>query len=577
MTANTAYTASSHEATKNSFSRRALIGGTAALGAVGLLSACGNGSASAEKTKAAGAGANIKDLYNINAQDVNSLKKGGTLRLPSGSIGPNFNVYTQSGNTGDNTNVMSTIGQAGLWLMDFDGTYTLNKDFAVSFTPGKSGDKIQVAIKLNPKAVFNDGTPINYKALQSTWNIFKSLDNGYNIVSSGIYEFVESVEKTEDDYSVMVTFSKPYYPLQSLFAEILHPAMEDVELFNNGFVDNPHPEYWAGPFTLADKGWDSTAKTFSVVPSDKWWGTKPLLEKIVFTQMESSAARAAFKNDEIDAIGANTSASYTEVKSVAGAELRKGTRLYAGGLDINPRRVKDAALRKAIFAGVNHEALAKIQFQGLPYEESIPGSMIHMPFSPYYQDNYPTPNNSVSEAQKILEAAGYTKKGDYYEKDGQKAGCAVVTFGDDPTTKGRAQTFTQQMKDVGIEIRIDQRADSEFASVLGNWDYDISFSGYGVSTPDATEATKQFYYSENNDGNGSKEIDALIDAMTVMEDDKARNQACNEIEKKHMAEFAFLGTITNGPDFMMVKKTLANYGPSLYKSTDWTAVGWMNS
>lgn len=577
MTANTAYTASSHEATKNSFSRRALIGGTAALGAVGLLSACGNGSASAEKTKAAGAGANIKDLYNINAQDVNSLKKGGTLRLPSGSIGPNFNVYTQSGNTGDNTNVMSTIGQAGLWLMDFDGTYTLNKDFAVSFTPGKSGDKIQVAIKLNPKAVFNDGTPINYKALQSTWNIFKSLDNGYNIVSSGIYEFVESVEKTEDDYSVMVTFSKPYYPLQSLFAEILHPAMEDVELFNNGFVDNPHPEYWAGPFTLADKGWDSTAKTFSVVPSDKWWGAKPLLEKIVFTQMESSAARAAFKNDEIDAIGANTSASYTEVKSVAGAELRKGTRLYAGGLDINPRRVKDAALRKAIFAGVNREALAKIQFQGLPYEESIPGSMLHMPFSPYYQDNYPTPNNSVSEAQKILEAAGYTKKGDYYEKDGQKAGCAVVTFGDDPTTKGRAQTFTQQMKDVGIEIRIDQRADSEFASVLGNWDYDISFSGYGVSTPDATEATKQFYYSENNDGNGSKEIDALIDAMTVMEDDKARNLACNEIEKKHMAEFAFLGTITNGPDFMMVKKTLANYGPSLYKSTDWTAVGWMNS
>ena len=63
MTAKTAYTASSHEATKNSFSRRALIGGTAALGAVGLLSACGNGSASSEKTKAAGAGANIEDLY----------------------------------------------------------------------------------------------------------------------------------------------------------------------------------------------------------------------------------------------------------------------------------------------------------------------------------------------------------------------------------------------------------------------------------------------------------------------------------------------------------------------------------
>ena len=396
MTAHTAYTASSHEATKNSFSRRALIGGTAALGAVGLLSACGNGSASSEKTKAAGAGANIEDLYNINAQDVNSLKKGGTLRLPAGSIGPNFNFYTQSGNTSDNVNVMSTISQAGMWNLDFDGTYKLNTDFAVSFEHSKKDDKIQVAVKLNPKAVFNDGTPITYKALQSTWNIFKSLDSGYNIVTSGIYEFVESVEKGEDDYSATVTFSKPFYPLQSLFSEILHPALEDVELFNNGFVDAPHPEYWAGPFTLADKGWDSTAKTFSVVPNDKWWGTKPLLDKIVFTQMESSAARAAFKNDEIDAIGASTSSTYAEVKNIAGTELRKGTRLYAGGLDINPRRVKDAALRKAIFVGTNREALAKIQFQGLPYEEAIPGSMIHMPFSPYYQDSYPTPNNSVS-------------------------------------------------------------------------------------------------------------------------------------------------------------------------------------
>ena len=96
-------------------------------------------------------------------------------------------------------------------------------------------------------------------------------------------------------------------------------------------MDAPHPEYWAGPFTLADKGWDSTAKTFSVVPNDKWWGTKPLLDKIVFTQMESSAARAAFKNDEIDAIGASTSSTYAEVKNIAGTELRKGTRLYAGG------------------------------------------------------------------------------------------------------------------------------------------------------------------------------------------------------------------------------------------------------
>ena len=95
----------------------------------------------------------------------------------------------------------------------------------------------------------------------------------------------------------------------------------------------------------------------------------------------------------------------------------------------------------------------------------------------------------------------------------------MVVFGDDPTNKGKAQTFTQQMKDVGIEIRIDQHADSEFATIWATGTTIFPSVGYSVSA-DATEGTKQFYYSENNEGIGSKEIDALIDAMTLIEDDK---------------------------------------------------------
>jgi len=576
MTAKTAYTASSHEATTNSFSRRALIGGTAALGAVGLLSACGNGSASSEKTKAAGAGANIEDLYNINAQDVNSLKKGGTLRLPAGSIGPNFNFYTQSGNTSDNVNVMSTISQAGMWNLDFDGTYKLNTDFAVSFEHSKKDDKIQVAVKLNPKAVFNDGTPITYKALQSTWNIFKSLDNGYNIVSSGIYEFVESVEKGEDDYSAIVTFSKPFYPLQSLFSEILHPALEDVELFNNGFVDAPHPEYWAGPFTLADKGWDSTAKTFSVVPNDKWWGTKPLLDKIVFTQMESSAARAAFKNDEIDAAPATAAASYRELKEVANTEMRRGVRLFSGGMIMNPARMQDVALRRAVMAGLKREAISKVRFKGLDYEEKLPNSMIHMPFNEYYQDTYPTPNNDAAAASKILEDAGYTKNGEFYEKDGKQAAFKFSIFGEDPTSKAVGQTLVQQLKSVGINAELDSRAVSEFNKTMASKDYDATSSGFAPSSPDATEATEQFYMRRKPEEAGSDEINEMIAKMKLIADDKERNQACNEIEKKHLAEFAVLIPLMNGPEYKFVKKGLRNYGVSLFQGTGihWEKVGW---
>lgn len=43
---------------------------------------------------------------------------------------------------------------------------------------------------------------------------------------------------------------------------------------------------------------DDTQATF--VPNDKWWGTKPLLDKIQFKAMDASASINAFQNGEID-------------------------------------------------------------------------------------------------------------------------------------------------------------------------------------------------------------------------------------------------------------------------------------
>ena len=559
----------------HALTRRSLLGVAAAAGTVGVLSACGGG-AKDGKTTAPGQGANLKDLYDINAHEVSELKQGGTLRLPVGSMGPDFNPRTTSGNMTDTQTIMSTIHDAGLWTLDFDGTTTLRKEYAQSFTPGKEGEKVIVKIVLNPQAKFNDGTPVDVKALQTTWKTQQKADGEYNIVASDIYGYVESVEAEEDNFHVKVTFSKPFYPLNALFTFILHPALEDPKVFNEGFVDNLHPEWGCGPFTIKDGGFNSSEKTITVVPNDKWWGDKPVLEKIIFRQMDEPAKKAAFKNDEIDAAAAGTASAYSEFKAVAGTELHKGVRLHVSGIDVNPRRVKDAAVRKAIFYGLDREALAKIRYQGLPYEEEIPGSMLHMPFSEYYQDAFPKVEGSPKDAiKKVLEDAGYTKDGEFYAKDGQQIHYKIVIFGDDPVDKGMAQTFTRNMKEAGLNIEVDQHPEGDFGRVLGNWEYDITFAGYEANNPDATVATQQFFHSSNSDGIGSPEIDAMIEEMLLIEDDKERNLKCDEIEKKHTAELAFLGCAANGPNYVFTKKGLANYGAFLFKTIDWTKVGWV--
>ena len=555
--------------------RRTVLGGAAALSAVGVLAACGSSKDSKATTQGATAGTDSKELYDLAETAVSELKDGGTLRLSVTSLGPDFNLLG-TGVTAYTQAALSPVYYNGIWQADPMGKRTLSPEFAKSFDVSEENGVPVVSIELNPVAKFNDGTPIDYKALQATWNILKSTDGDYKIETSGIYSSVGSVERDGDDFKVKVTFAKPYYPVNILFGEILHPALLDKNVFNEGFVDNPHPEYAAGPFTIAEGGWNSSEKTLALTRNEKWWGEKPILERIVFRQMDSAAERAAFKNDEIDAAPATAAASYKELKEVANTEMRRGVRLFSGGMIMNPARMQDVALRRAVMAGLKREAISKVRFQGLDYEEKQPGSMIHMPFSEYYRDVYPTPNNDAAAASKILEEAGYTKNGDYYEKGGKQATFKYSVFGDDPTSKAVAQTIVQQLKDAGINVELDARAASEFGKAMQAKDYDATASGYGLTDPDATQATQQFYLREKPEEAGTDEINKLIEKMKLIADDKERNLACDEIEKKHMAEVAVMVPLFNGPEYKFVKKGLRNYGVSLYQGNGihWEKVGW---
>ncbi len=563
------------------------IGGAAAVAAALALTACGGGGTSTgpETGKGQGAGSDLTKLISINAKEAKDLQQGGKVTLPLGSIGPDFNGFSSNGNSSDNTALrvpMNPVavtggGIGGCWKVDFVGKSTPNKDFCESVDSKVVDGKQTITIKVNDKATYNDGTPIDIKALQNTWNILKSPDAGYDIVSSGAYQFVESVEAGSSDKEIIVKTSQPVYPLDSLFFGLIHPAVNTPEIFNNGFVGEMHPEWMAGPFKLDQ--YDSAAKTVTLVPNDKWWGAKPVLESVTFRQLELSAQVAAFKNGEIDAMSANTISLYKQLEGTKDSEVRRGQRLFAGGMNINAQKVTDVAVRKAIFAAVDRQALRNVRFNGLNWEEPSSGSMMLLPFSPYYQDNYPVKETGPDAAKKVLTDAGYTANAaGIMEKDGKPAAFKISNFGDDPTTLAFTQTLQKQLQAGGMDVGIDQRASADFGKVIGGRDFDLSVSGYTVG-PDATDTVKQFYDSTvNENGLGDAELDKKIADLASIEDDAERNKAAMDVEKEHMAKYFSMGVVMNGPQISFVRTGLANYGPALFQSLsqvpDWTTLGW---
>jgi peptide/nickel transport system substrate-binding protein len=560
---------------------RTKIGGVAAVVAALALTACGGGGKATGPETAAGqaAGGDLAQLVSINAKDAKDLEPGGTLTLPLGSIGPDFNGSSNNGNSADNTALHAPMDQAGCWTYDFDGTASVDKNFCEDFKSEINDGRQTITIKVNEKATYNDGTPIDVKTFENTWNMLKGEDKRIDIVSSGAYEFVDSVRAGSNDKEVVVTTTQPVYPLDSLFAGFIHPQVNSPEIFNTGFTGELHPEWMAGPFKLDE--YDSAAKTVTLSPNDKWWGNKPVLNKVVFRQLESNAAVAAFKNGEIDAVSAGSVAPYKQLEGTKNSEVRRGQRLYAGGLNLNAQKapLTDVALRKAIFTAVDREALRKVRFNGLNWDEASPGSMMLLPFSKYYQDNYPVKETGADAAKKVLTDAGYTANAaGIMEKDGVPAAFTISNFGDDPTGLAFTQTLQKQLQAAGMDVGIDQRALADFGKAMGGRDFFLSLSGYTVG-PDATESAKQFYDSNTNENQlGDAELDAEIKKLPTIADNAERNKAAMEIEKKHMAKYFSMGPVTNGPQISFVRSGLANYGPSLFKSLhqvpDWTTIGW---
>lgn len=560
------------------------IGGVAAITAALALTGCGGGGSSSgpEAGKGQEAGSDLAKLISINAKDAKDLQPGGTVTLPLGSIGPDFNGFSNTGNSGDNTALHRPIdgaGTWGCWNFDFDGTATPNKDFCEDVKSEVKDGKQTITIKVNDKATYNDGTPIDVKTFQNTWNMLKGENKDIDVVTSGAYEFVDSVKAGSSDKEVIVTTTQPVYPLDALFAGFVHPAVNTPEVFNTGFTGEMHPEWMAGPFKVDQ--YDSAAKTVTLSRNDKWWGAKPVLDKVIFRQLETSASIAAFKNGEIDGVSANSITPYKQLDGTKNSEVRRGQRLFAGGLNLNAEKapLTDVAIRKAIFTAVDREALRKVRFNGLNWEEPSSGSMMLLPFSKYYQDNYPVTETGPEAAKKVLTDAGYKPNAaGIMEKDGVAAAFKISNFGDDTTILAFAQTLQKQLQAGGMDVGIDQRASADFGKAMGSRDFSLAVSGYGVGS-DATDAVKQFYDSKTNEnGLGDAELDADIKKLGSIEDNAQRNKAAMEVEKKHMAKYFSMGVVMNGPQISFVRTGLANYGPSLFKSAsqvpDWTTIGW---
>lgn len=580
-----------------------LAGGTAAAAAGLGLAGCGGGSDSsssssttteAEPQSGAPATTSLDQLplpekgkvYN-NPQDRDNIQDGGNLILPASEVGPNWNYCSTEGNTAEMFTYWQYYMPANLVTNDATGsTYQPNPDYLESVESSEDTGKQVITIKVNPQAKFNDGTPIDYRAFQAVWTVMSGKDDRYTPSATDGFDKIESVERGSSDQEVIVTMSEPIYPAELIFTYVIHPSAADPDVFANGWNVNPHAEWGAGPFTIDSV--DDTQVTF--VPNPNWWGDKPKLDSVTYKQMDAQAVYNAFKNGEVDATGAAQAGSaemLSNFNSMSDAEIRRAYGTGVACIEINTTRdsLSDIAVRKAFCQCLDPDTLRSIVFQGVNWSEETPGSLLISTWMDGYENNMPDDVSGLSSAddrtaaaKQTLEDAGYSLDSDnFYAKDGSEVSFSFTTFGDSNTTKNRAAAIQKMAKDAGMNVTIDSKTVDQFSSTLtgGEWDT-ILFSW--VATTTSYWFGVQIYGKDsasNYTNTGSEEIDQKFSEVLTVSDHTQQMADFNAAEKEAMKTYAFL-PLYAGPDVVVAKKGLANYGPALLQTFVPQNVGWEN-
>ncbi|AWY96263.1 Oligopeptide-binding protein OppA [Propionibacterium freudenreichii] len=538
------------------------------------LAGCGSNSGSSTKS----ADSNAKLSYSINEQAATNLKDGGNLNLSIEEITPQLNMFQAN----------MTVDTSTLWnwynpqLIKFtpSGDMKLDKNYLESVNSELKDGKTVVTYKINDKAKFNDGTDLDWTAFQATWQANSGKEQEYNANTIDGYDQIDSVKAGDNAKTVVVSFAGPYPWYSSLFNNVLHPAVNSADIFNNGYTGgtlaSAHPEWGAGPYALT--GFDANAGVVTFERNPNWWGDKGKLDKITYTVRADVQAQVnAYKNGEADTVETSTSELLTQVTSVADTDIRRGTRAANYLLTMNSKSelLSDTAVRKAIATGINRAQLQQVLFQGLDYSEAIGGSLTLYPFQKGYQDNLSkvVAKTDTAAATKALEEAGYAKGSDgTYAKDGKALSLRLPLFSSSTTSKAMYQAFQTQMKAVGIDVQIIQKSSKDFSTTVKNRDFDLLISGWASTDPNGVAFFCQKFCSDstlNKSGTGTAELDNLIKGpggLTSLQTAEDQESKANELEVQALGTFGIL-PIYNGPEIFAVKKGLANVGAGVYATT----------
>lgn len=355
---------------------------------------------------------------------------------------------------------------------------------ATGYTWDAKGTQLTITTRDGVK--WSDGQPFTAKDVAYTFDLIRRTPA---INATGLK--ITSAE-AKDDHTAVLTFPKPSFTDEAaivgntpIIAEHVWSTISDPAKNIN---QNP---VGTGPYKV---------KTFSAQSyvmeknANYWQAGKPEIQNVRYIALATAdAASASLIAGQVDWMSAflpgldqllknqknltyvNTPALTTSIFTCAGADYGcKGPQT-------------DPAVRQAIYYALNRDQLNKLAGGGFAQTGS-PTMLLPERDKDWIADqaNLTTPGGpDVAKANQILDAAGWVKGGDgIRSKGGQRASMTIQTVTGWSDYISLNDAMTQELKEVGIELKPTQLAWQEWNNnqIQGKYQLSLDSIGLGAST-----------------------------------------------------------------------------------------------
>jgi peptide/nickel transport system substrate-binding protein len=408
-----------------------------------------------------------------------TAKPTGQLIYGEGSDFPeNLFPIIAAGNVTSNANIMGRVLD-GAFRIAPNVSFQMDPDQVTSADSTMVNGQQVVDIKINPKAVWDDGQPITADDYVFTFDDTKSADPAQGgcaalLGTTGADQVESAVAVSKDEFKMTFKKGQPFADWKGFFSG----ASGSAPLLSKHVMDKGSPKAncdaitkgWPiqdgvpagasnGPWLLQGKNVDVSSKTVTLVPNPKYWGAQPKLARIVYVNIgsDSDTNVKALQNQEVNMIYPQPQLDIVKnLQGLPGVTTSINFGPSFEHFDFNTRDplLAHKEVREAIAYAIDRTTLVKSTVGQFSDKASVLGNRLLVASQDGYEDHsgdYATQN--IAKAKQLLEGIGATMGSDgYYSLNGKELSFKVMTTQNNPLRDQTVALAAQMVKKAGIKL-----------------------------------------------------------------------------------------------------------------------------